>query len=171
MRRPGIRTLSDLLDRLEQIVCSFEREVGRLNRNQQVRRGHQGVDRQQPESRRTVDDDVSVLALPQLVDLVLQSEVRVQLSHQSRLELGEADPRRGDEQVLKRRRRLDDFERARTRGSAIASYMLRSIVPWSRNEILLLAWGSRSMRSVLRPLMASAAARFTAVVVFPTPPF
>ena len=49
--------------------------------------------------------------------------------------------------------------------------MLRSIVPWSRNEILLLAWGSRSMRSVLRPLMASAAARFTAVVVFPTPPF
>ena len=37
--------------------------------------------------------------------------------------------------------------------------------------MLLLAWGSRSMSSVRRPRMASAAARLTAVVVFPTPPF
>ena len=28
----GIRALSDLLDRPKQIICSFEREVGRLNR-------------------------------------------------------------------------------------------------------------------------------------------
>src|SRR5688500_17507710 len=40
-----------------------------------------------------------------------------------------------------------------------------------RNEMLLLACGSRSMRSVLRPRIASAAERFTAVVVLPTPPF
>src|SRR5262245_64731330 len=56
-------------------------------------------------------------------------------------------------------------------GSAIASYVLRVIVRRSRNEMLLLACGSRSMSSVLLPRMASAAARFTAVVVFPTPPF
>ena len=37
--------------------------------------------------------------------------------------------------------------------------------------MLLLAWGSRSMRSVLLPRSASAAARLTAVVVLPTPPF
>src|SRR5262245_12917243 len=37
--------------------------------------------------------------------------------------------------------------------------------------MLLLACGSRSISSVRLPRMASAAARFTAVVVFPTPPF
>src|SRR4029453_14409350 len=40
-----------------------------------------------------------------------------------------------------------------------------------RKEMLLLACGSRSMSSVLRPRIASAAARLTAVVVLPTPPF
>ncbi len=56
-------------------------------------------------------------------------------------------------------------------GSAIASYVLRAIDCRSRNEMLLLACGSRSMSSVFRPRMASAAARLTAVVVLPTPPF
>src|ERR1051325_12082174 len=37
--------------------------------------------------------------------------------------------------------------------------------------MLLLACGSRSMSSVFLPRMASAAARLTAVVVLPTPPF
>ena len=37
--------------------------------------------------------------------------------------------------------------------------------------MLLFACGSRSISSTLRPRMASAAARFTAVVVLPTPPF
>src|SRR5262245_3671610 len=41
----------------------------------------------------------------------------------------------------------------------------------SRNDSVLLAWGSRSMRSVGLPRSASAAARLIAVVVFPTPPF
>src|SRR6185436_14110965 len=35
----GIRTRANLLDRLEQIVRAFEREVARLDRNQKVRRG------------------------------------------------------------------------------------------------------------------------------------
>ena len=38
----------------------------------------------------------------ELVDLVLQLEVRVELPHQPRLELGEPDARRRDEQVLER---------------------------------------------------------------------
>src|SRR5262245_19504018 len=41
----------------------------------------------------------------------------------------------------------------------------------SRNDMLLFACGSRSMRSVLCPRLASPAARFTAVVVLPTAPF
>src|SRR6476620_9110855 len=41
----------------------------------------------------------------------------------------------------------------------------------SRNDMVELAWGSRSMRSVGLPRSASAAARLMAVVVLPTPPF
>src|SRR6185295_9855782 len=41
----------------------------------------------------------------------------------------------------------------------------------SRNDIVLLACGSRSMSSVRFPRSASAAARLMAVVVLPTPPF
>src|ERR1700688_410310 len=41
----------------------------------------------------------------------------------------------------------------------------------SRNDIVLLAWGSRSMSRVRLPRNASAAARLMAVVVLPTPPF
>src|SRR5580698_5392382 len=37
--------------------------------------------------------------------------------------------------------------------------------------LVLLAWGSQSMRRVLRPSRARAAARLMAVVVLPTPPF
>ena len=101
-----IRTLTNLLDGLEQVVGAFEREVRRLDRNQQVRRGHQRVDRQQPERRRAVDDDVGILPL-QLIDLVLQPEVRVHLPHQPRFELGEADARRRDRQVRQARRKDD----------------------------------------------------------------
>ena len=55
--------------------------------------------------------------------------------------------------------------------SATASYTLLATCPISRNDIVLLAWGSRSTRSVRLPRSASAAARLMAVVVLPTPPF
>src|SRR5689334_1400070 len=45
------------------------------------------------------------------------------------------------------------------------------MVSGSRNEIELLACGSRSRRSVFDPRRANAAARLMAVVVLPTPPF
>src|ERR1035437_4867570 len=56
-------------------------------------------------------------------------------------------------------------------GSATASYTLLVTCAMSRNDIVLLAWGSRSMSSVRFPRSASAAARLMAVVVLPTPPF
>src|SRR6266704_16636 len=41
----------------------------------------------------------------------------------------------------------------------------------STYDIVEFACGSRSMRRVLKPLLATAADRLMAVVVFPTPPF
>src|SRR5437773_8739713 len=55
--------------------------------------------------------------------------------------------------------------------SVIASYTLLVTCAMSRNDIVLLAWGSRSMSSVGLPRSARAAARLMAVVVLPTPPF
>ena len=118
IRSAGIRPLPHLLDRLEQVVRPLEREVRRLDRDQEMRRRDQRVDRQQAERRRTVDDDVRVLAVERL-DLVLQSEVRVELAHQPRLELREADPRRRDEQVGDRRRPDDVRELARRFGNRV----------------------------------------------------
>src|SRR5204863_10101396 len=78
----GVRTLAHLFDSLEQIVGAFEREVRRLDWDQQVRRRDQRVDGQQAERRRAVDDDV--LELPvQGRELVLQPEWRVELPDQS----------------------------------------------------------------------------------------
>ena len=68
-------------------------------------------------------------------------------------------------------RRLDDVARASSRRRRSRRRCCGVIASWSRNEMLLLACGSRSMSSVFRPRIASAAARFTAVVVLPTPPF
>jgi hypothetical protein len=78
-----------------------------------VGRGDERVDRQQPEGRRTVDHDVSELSL-QLVDLVLEAEVRVHLPYQPRLELGQPDPCRSDRQV-REACRLDDVRQADVR--------------------------------------------------------
>ena len=150
----GIRRRPDLLDRLERSVCSFEREAGPLNRKSDVRRGHQALTAAALEPG-TVDDDVSVIT-PQLVYLVLQSEVRVELP--TNLASSLARPiLAGALQVLKRRGRWMIRERSHT-GSAIASDVLCSIGPWPRNEIQLLAWVSRSMIGVSRSLRASAAA-------------
>src|SRR5262245_55552676 len=40
----GVRALLDLVDRLEEVVRAFEREVARLDRDQHVGRRHEGVD-------------------------------------------------------------------------------------------------------------------------------
>ncbi len=58
-----------------------------------------------------------------------------------------------------------------TSGSTRTSNIDLSIVRRSTYDIVLLAWGSRSISSVFMPFWASAAARLMAVVVFPTPPF
>ncbi len=58
-----------------------------------------------------------------------------------------------------------------TSGSVMTSNMDFSTERRSMYDIVLLPWGSRSMRRVFMPFCAMAAARLIAVVVFPTPPF
>src|SRR5688500_13671118 len=86
-----IRPLAHFLDRLQQVVGALEREIRRLNRDQQMRRRNERVDRQQAEGRRTVDHDVWV-QLPHWLELVLQAEVRIDLTDELRLELCQRDP-------------------------------------------------------------------------------
>src|SRR5579885_1727589 len=57
------------------------------------------------------------------------------------------------------------------RGSASTSYMLGLISRGSKNAMVELAWGSRSISRVRCLRRARAAARLMAVVVLPTPPF
>ena len=109
--RPWIRPLPDLLDRLQQVVGALQRKVRGLDRNQQMGGSHQRVHRQETQRGWTVDDDMTVLPI-ELFDLVLQPEMRVELTHQPGLELRKRDPSRSDEQVLERSRLNDGCELA-----------------------------------------------------------
>src|SRR4051812_37488539 len=52
-----IRAGADLLDRLEEVVRAFQREIARLHRDEKVRRRDERVDGDQAERGRGVDDD------------------------------------------------------------------------------------------------------------------
>ena len=59
-------------------------------------------------------------------------------------------------------------EASRIITSYIESSKFRASIP---RPVVAFPWGSRSMTSTLKPSSASAAPRFTDVVVLPTPPF
>jgi hypothetical protein len=63
--------------------------------------------------------------------------VRVELSHSTRLEVGEGEFREGGQQVRKHRGRLDDMSELTPDRRLCRALQL--IVRWSRNEMLLLA--------------------------------
>ena len=81
----------DLVDRLEQVVGALEGEVGRLDRDQDVRRGDHRVDRDHPERGRGVDEH-GVVGVTDFLDLVAQAEMPVDLARELGLDLGERDP-------------------------------------------------------------------------------
>ena len=88
----------DLLDRLEQVVRSLEREVRRLDRDEDVGRRDEGVDGDHAQRRGRVDEDRVVggrRSVP-VLQLVLEPEEPVDLPDQLRLDLRDGDPRRGD---------------------------------------------------------------------------
>src|SRR5205085_5356324 len=96
-----VRPLLDLLDRLEQVLRPFEREIGGLDRYDQVRGGDERVDRDEAERRRRVDDD-EVVVRPQRIEPILEAKRSVELSDELRLELCERDTRGQDGEVLDR---------------------------------------------------------------------
>ena len=105
------------------------------------------------------------------LDLVLQPEVRVELADQPRFELGERDARRRDRTGSVERRRHDDRRRARSAGSAIASNDAPGDGAQVEERDTAVGLRVEVDEQRLAPRIASAAARLTAVVVLPTPPF
>jgi hypothetical protein len=89
----------DLLDRLEQVIRPLQREIRRLDRDQEVRRGDERIDRQEPECRRCVDDDV-LEVVNDALESILQPEVAVDVPQEFALELGQVDAGRDDREVL-----------------------------------------------------------------------
>src|SRR5206468_8576198 len=57
------------------VVGAFQREVRRLDGNQQMRGRHERVDRQQAKRRRTIDDD-RLVAMTDGLEAILQPKMR-----------------------------------------------------------------------------------------------
>ena len=103
----GIGPGAHALERFQQIVGSFQRVIAGLNRDQQVRGGHQGVHRHDAEGGRRVNEDhVEVFAHRR--QHVLEAERRVKLAHQIRFQLCQRDLGRHQAKVGAVGR-LDDF--------------------------------------------------------------
>ena len=106
----GIGPRPDLFDRLQEVVGALEREVARLDRDQQVGGRDQRVDGDETERGRRVDHD-ELVSIGHEVEAILQPEVRVDLADELRLELGQGDPRRRHVEVGDGRRRDHVAER------------------------------------------------------------
>ena len=156
------------LDRVEQRAQAFQRVVLALHRHDdRVGRG-QRVERQQRQRRRAVDED-EVVVVAQRLQRALEPLLAAFLVHQLDLDRGQVDVARQQVEVLGR-----VHDRSPTRAS------LRAALRWSRSRssrlstplpMVALPCGSRSTSRTRLGVRASAAARLTAVVVLPTPPF
>jgi hypothetical protein len=102
------------------------------------------------------------------LETIFQPERRVEIADQLRFEFREIDARRNDVRFSPALHK-PTLRPAPVRPSSIRRQIDR--LSGSRNEMELLACGSRSRRRTRFPLRAKAAARLMAVVVFPTPPF
>jgi len=102
----GIWPRFDFVDGLEEVVGSFERKIGSLDRNQNMACGHQRIQGQKTEGWWCVDDDR--LEIPaQGLDLVLQPVGRIQLANHLHLEFCHRDARWSDPQIFMSSRRED----------------------------------------------------------------
>ena len=86
----GVQRLLGQLDDLERLLDALEREVLRLGRQQRVVGGDDGVDRQQAERGRAVDEDQVVAALG-LAQRALERHLAAHLAAQDELRLGQAE--------------------------------------------------------------------------------
>ena len=167
----GIEGQADALDRLEKLAEPLEREELALQRHEQVPRGHQGIDRQQAERRRAVDQADVPAARRHSVRAPCSSRC-ARSSRRDELDLGAGQVHRRRQQVEPRHARGDRRSRPRRHcRSARRSSTARGRAWPTPSPVDALPCGSRSISSTFQPIAASAVARLIAVVVLPTPPF
>ena len=115
--RLGIERRAHLLDRLQQLRQTFEREELALQRDEdRIRRGHR-VDRDEIERRRTIDQHIGVgllggIAAVQHGERIAQAKRAIALGAELELEARQIHGRRGDVQP-RHRRRQDRFAQPR----------------------------------------------------------
>ena len=104
-REPGIEMVADEVDRGDQLVEPFQGVVLALQRDQDLIRRREAVDGQEPERRRTVDEDV----LERLVDRAKRpSQAALALGHRGQFHFGAGERHRRGEQAESRDRGVDD---------------------------------------------------------------
>ena len=159
------------LDGAQQLLQALQRVVLALDRDQHLGRRHERVDGQQAERRRAVDEDVVQVVRVELADRPGQPGLARHQRHQLDLRARQVDGRGRAVQVLESRdparspRPGAGPRRARCTPRRCRSGDRRP-APWTRCPA-----GSRSTTSTREPCIARLAARLTAVVVLPTPPF
>src|ERR1700753_1127565 len=95
----GVGSNLDLVDGFQQIIGAFQGEIAGLDRDQDMRGGDQGIDSDDAQGRRRVDDGVVVDVLDS-GQLVLQPVMAVELSDELGLDLRQGDGRRRHSQVV-----------------------------------------------------------------------
>ena len=158
----------DEVDRAEQLREALERVVLRLHGDDHAVGGGERVHRERAERRRAVEEDEAVARS------VASSRERVGEVALAALERGQVHRRRGE--LGLRGDEVEVRERARRRRAPpAASPSRRSSVEWPfarrPSPEVAFACGSRSTIRQRSPASARQAARLTAVVVLPTPPF
>ena len=93
-----VQVLLDQVDVAQELTESFERVVLALDRHQDLGGRRQGVDRQQPERGRAVDEDV-VVVVEHLVDGSLEPQLAAERRHQLDLGAGQVEAGRGHEEL------------------------------------------------------------------------
>ena len=158
-----------LLDRVDEVRQPFEREVLALHRDHHAVRGAQAVERQQRQCRRAVDQHEIVVAYDRR-QRIASIDARDSPRRPVRLR---RQPVRGS-RAARRSRRLRDASahpRSTRRPPALRRPCSSHAALSMPLPIVALPCGSRSMSRTRCPCAARLAARLTAVVVFPTPPF
>ena len=172
--KPVVEPFVHEADRFQQFRQAVQREEVRLQREEDIVGGGQGVDREDAERGRAVDED-EVEIIGGVGKFVAEDHFAADDAGQFDFDRGQIDVRRGDPEVFFFRGRgrpgsLPEVGDGRFFGEQVVDgwTLERGSRPrWSE----ACACGSISMRPTRWPERASAALTFTAVVVLPTPPF
>ncbi len=162
-----VEVLAHHRQRVLELDEAAQREVLGLHRHDHARRRDERVDRQQPERRRRVDQDVVVVVLDRR-ERLLERALAADLARQRHVGAGEVDRRDGDVDLA----RLDHLGRSAAGARARRTSSVSIVSGFRPCDIVRFPCGSRSMQQHLAaPARRSATPRFSVVVVLATPPF